>query len=112
MLDQIPELPALLLLYEEGYCQQHQPGMSTTNADPENEQWIQTGWHIRSHSGQTFFRHRNQTVIENWFAEHGYVDIGDGAHYQRKAKKQKKSKEPQGKAKKQRKSKESGKISQ
>jgi len=89
MLDQIPELPTLLLLYEEGSWSQRQFGTSTMNADPDSEQWVPTGLHIQSYAGQIFFRHQDQGIIENWFAEHNYVDTGDGAHYRKKVKKQK-----------------------
>jgi len=92
VLDQFPELPAHLLLYEEGSWQQHKLDMSSMNADPDNKQWLHVGWHIQSHSGQTFFRHQDLTVIERWLTEHNYVDTGDGAHYQKKTDKKPKKK--------------------
>jgi len=92
MLDQFPDLPTRLLLYEEGSWQHRKLDMSTMDAAPDNMQWLHTGWQIQSRSGQIFFRHQSQMVIEKWLAEHNYVDTGDGAHYEKKTNKKSKKK--------------------
>lgn len=66
----------LAILGEEGYWEQ--PSWSR---NPDDEQWIRTGWCARTYDGATLFRHKEQEPVKVWLSEQGYQDTGDGAHY-------------------------------
>ena len=68
--------PELLILSEEGYWEQ-----PTWSRDPDDEVFIETGWQVRTYSGETVFRHNSLAPALNWLGNHGYVDQGDGAHF-------------------------------
>ena len=78
MPDNVPDtndLPKLLLLDEERLLDIH--------ASPDDVQYIPTGWRARSEDGVVFYRDNELTPVEQWLTEHGYMDTGDGVHYQR-----------------------------
>jgi hypothetical protein len=72
------QLPERLSLTEEG--QWETPSWARTSDDDE---WISYGWKAVTFEGQIHFRHKDKAVVEKWLADKGYVDTGDGAHYQR-----------------------------
>jgi hypothetical protein len=72
--------PDLLLLGEEGY---HESLNWWQNPETEDPEWITTGWAARTYSGSPFFRHNDRAKVEQWLAENGYHDTGDGAHYRK-----------------------------
>jgi hypothetical protein len=71
------DLPELLLLDEERVLDR--------NAGPDDVQHITTGWRARSEDGVVFYRDNELTPVEQWLSKQGYVDTGDGVHYQMEA---------------------------
>jgi hypothetical protein len=72
--------PSHLLLTEEGYWEQ--PSWSR---DPDDERWIDTGWQVRAYQGRVCFRHKSRAEVVRWLKDQGYVDTGNGMHYQRRS---------------------------
>ncbi len=71
-------LPQLLIFNEEGYWEQ-----PTWSSDPDDEEWVHTGWRAWSYEGVQHFRSYDKIAVQNFLAENGYTDTGDGAHYRR-----------------------------
>ncbi len=78
-------LPERLTLQENGYWEPRQLGMNTMNRDPDDEQWISRGWKVVTFEGKRFFEHQQKGMALQWLIERGYVDTGDGAHFQQQA---------------------------
>lgn len=74
-------LPERVQFDEEGSWEQ--PSWST---DPDDEEWYGTGWRVRDYQGNRYFRHNEREPVERWLSDNGYVDTGDGAHFDRQNK--------------------------
>lgn len=72
-------LPERLFLGEDG--QWITPSWAYTNDDDE---WTSYGWRARTYEGDTLFHNQSFSVVAKWLADNGYVDTGDGYHYQRR----------------------------
>lgn len=77
-MEQKSTLPTRLTLAEEG--QWETPSWAQTS---DNDEWISYGWKAWTYDGIPFFRHQEKSVVQQWLADNGYTDTGDGAHYQR-----------------------------
>lgn len=73
-------MPELLLLGEAG-CYEDLPWWR--NPEIEDGEWISEGWQAREYGGHSHFQHEDKAVVQQWLAEHGYQDTGDGAHYRK-----------------------------
>lgn len=73
-------LPAYLTLTENGY---HEPLPYWRNPEVDDEEWISYGWKAITYEGHVHYSHKEKANVQQWLAEHGYQDTGDGSHYQR-----------------------------
>ncbi len=71
-------LPERLTFTEEGSWEP-----STSPIEDSDDEWIGTGWRVRTYIGELFYRHNDKTNVEQWLATNGYQDTGDGAHFQK-----------------------------
>jgi hypothetical protein len=76
-------LPAQLTLIEDGEWQLPYTGVSTMNVNYDDEEWIGYGWKAVTYEGERHFIHKDKAVVQQWLAERGYIDTGDGSHYRR-----------------------------
>lgn len=81
--DLVKVLPERLILAEDGYHQPRELGVNTMNRDHDDEQWVCTGWKAWDHDGVIYYQNKDDAPVRRWLADNGYVDSGDGAHYQR-----------------------------
>lgn len=75
--------PQHILLAEDGCNQPRVLGVNTMNRDHDDEQWVSTGWKAWTHDGVIYCQGKDEAVVLRWLADNGYVDTGDGAHYER-----------------------------
>lgn len=73
-------LPAHLTLTENGY---HEPLPYWKNPEVDDEEWISYGWKAITYEGHLHYSHKEKANVQQWLAEHGYQDTGDGIHFQR-----------------------------
>lgn len=73
------ELPKRLTLAEDGEWE-----MPSWSRNPDDEEWITYGWRARTYEGTTFVNHKEKAIVQRWLADHGYIDTGDGHHYEQK----------------------------
>jgi hypothetical protein len=73
-------LPQRLSLAEDGEWEQ--PSWSR---NPDDEEFITYGWRARTYEGKTYVNHKEKAIVQRWLAAHGYVDTGDGHHYEQRA---------------------------
>lgn len=66
----------VLQLTEEGYWEQ-----PCYSRNPDDEEWIGTGWQARNFDGDVLFRHKDEEPVRQWLAENGYKPTGDGLHF-------------------------------
>lgn len=61
---------------EEGYWEE-----AHWSRNPDDEEWIHTGWQVRNFDGDVMFRHREEEPVRQWLADNGYTPTGDGWHF-------------------------------
>lgn len=76
-------LPERLTLVEDGEWEMPYIGMTTMNVDHDATEWTSYGWKAVTHEGERHFIHKDKAVVQQWLAEHDYVDTGDGEHFWR-----------------------------
>lgn len=76
-------LPERLTLAEDGEWEMPYTGVSTMNVNYDDEEWTSYGWKAVTYEGERHFIHKDKAIVQQWLAEHDYLDTGDGAHYQK-----------------------------
>lgn len=51
--------------------------------NPDDEQFVESGWKVVTYEGQQLFRHDQKSAAQQWLAGQGYQPTGDGAHYRK-----------------------------
>lgn len=73
------ELPQRVIFGEEGCWE-----MPSWGRHPDDEEWINYGWRVTTLEGHTLFTNQQKEKVEQWLADKGYVDEGEGYRFARK----------------------------
>lgn len=71
-------LPERLKLVEDGMWAT--PSWGETLDD---DYWFRRGWKAATYDGHTLFSEKELTDVRKWIIDHGYIDTGDGIHFQK-----------------------------
>jgi len=63
---------------EEGYWE-----MPMYSRNPDDEEWIGTGWQVVTFDGDVLFRHKEEQPVRDWLEKEGWQPVGDGLHFQK-----------------------------